>query len=60
MDGSDNGGVTTENILAVLGAKEMQIQMLLQQVAMLRQREAALVEQLQSHAAKPEDAGNAS
>ena len=33
MDGPDNGSVTTEQILAILGAKEVEIQMLRQRLA---------------------------
>lgn len=41
MDGPDNGSVTTEQILAILGVKEVEIQM-------LRQRLAAVSHSLQS------------
>lgn len=41
MDSSNNGGVTTEQLLALIGAKEVEIQM-------LRQRVAALTAQLES------------
>lgn len=42
MDSSDNGGVTTEQILAILGAKEVAIQVLQQRVAVLTARLAEL------------------
>lgn len=38
MDGTNNSGVTTEQILAILGAKEVEIQMLRQRVAELSRR----------------------
>lgn len=42
MDSSDNGGVTTEQILAILGAKEVTIQVLQQRLAVLSARLAEL------------------
>lgn len=41
MDSPNNGGVSTENLLALIGAKEVRIQMLEQQNARL----AAALEQ---------------
>jgi hypothetical protein len=38
MDSSNNGGVSTEQILAILGAKEVEVQVLRQQVAALQKR----------------------
>lgn len=38
MDSTDNSGVTTEQILAILGAKEVEIQLLRQRVALLSQQ----------------------
>lgn len=41
MDSGNNSGVSTEQILAILGAKEVEIQVLRQQVAQLSARLAA-------------------
>jgi hypothetical protein len=38
MDSSNHGGVTTEQLLAILGAKEVEIQMLRAQLAQLSQQ----------------------
>ena len=55
MDSSNNGGVTTEQILAILGAKEVEIQVLRQQAAARDAREQALSQRI----AEP-DGGDAS
>lgn len=57
MDGSNNGGVTTEQILALLGAKEVENQMLRLRIAALSQQVAALSEQVISLQADPEQKG---
>lgn len=55
MDSNQHGGVSTEQLLSLIGAKEVQIAMLQTQVASLQRELSRLTAELSS-SKKPEEA----